>query len=520
MVFTKEKEKTPFKTNSKASVKEKSAHYIYFRKNSFIMRKKIRQTPQLFEKVLIINAGSEGMAIAKPEDKVVFVPFAAPGDIVDLHVIKPKKNYFKGKIIHFHSYSDMRTEPLCSHFGVCGGCKWQHLAYEHQLYYKQQQVEDNFDRIGKFKYPEIHPIIGSEKQYYYRNKLEFTFSPKKWFSDGKPSETLEKSDLKGLGFHLPGRFDRILDIDSCYLQEDLSNEIRKFIRDFAIDKKYSFYNVKTHEGLLRNIILRNTKSADWMLIVVIKNDDRSVRETLIPAVINRFPSIKSLFLIINPKTNDQLYDLPTELVYGEPFITETMKSPINGHPDLQFRIGPVSFFQTNAEQAEKLYQTAFQLAEFKGDEIVYDLYTGTGSIACYIAQAVKKVIGIDYVESAIKDAHINSALNGLANTEFIFGDIVTVFNQAFLDTYGKADIIITDPPRSGMHPTIVERLLESEVPKIVYISCNPATQARDIAILSEKYNVVCVQPLDMFPQTHHVENIVLLQLKQQNNFQE
>lgn len=477
------------------------------------MGKRFRNTPQLFEEVRIIDAGAEGMAIAKPEQKVVFIPFGAPGDIVDLQVIKRKKNFFEGKIVQFHTYSDERVSPACSHFGLCGGCKWQHLGYQHQLRYKQQQVKDHFDRIGKFPYTEIRPIIRSENEYHYRNKLEFTFSSRKWLTDGKPSETLSPADLKGLGFHLPGMFDRILDIDSCHLQDDLSNQIRRAIRQFTIENDYSFYNVKTHEGLMRNIILRNTKSGEWMLLLIISEDHEGVRNDLIPFLIKEFPQISSLFLVINPKKNDQIHDLPVELMHGLPYITESMASPVEGMQDLHFRIGPVSFYQTNAVQAEKLYKTAFKMADFKGNELVFDLYTGTGTIANYVARSVKKVVGIEYVEAAVRDAHINAALNAINNVDFIAGDMAAVFDQSFVELHGQPDVVITDPPRAGMHPKVVERLIQLAAAKIVYVSCNPATQARDIALMAEHYTVEAVQPVDMFPQTHHVENVVLLKLK-------
>ncbi len=478
------------------------------------MSKHRYKKPEIIENIQIIDAGSEGMSIAKPDDKVVFIPFGAPGDVVDIQMVQRRKRFFEGKILKFHKYSEARTKPSCSHFGVCGGCKWQHLAYAYQLQYKQKQVKDIFDRIGQFSYPELLPIISSELQYHYRNKLEFTFSPRKWLTDGRPSESLDEADLKGLGFHLPGMFDRILDIDKCYLQDDFHNQIRIFIRDYAIQNNYSFYNVKTHEGLLRGLILRNTLNAEWMLIVVIANDDQDVREKMIPEIIRNFPQITSLFLVINSKLNDQISDLPAELIHGLPYITEYMSSPIAGNEELQFRIGPVSFFQTNSLQAEKLYRTAFEMAAFKGDETVYDLYTGTGTIANYIAKSVKKVIGIEYVEEAVADARINSKLNELTNTEFIAGDMAKVFDKSFVKAYGKPDVIITDPPRAGMHPKVVERILEIAPRKIVYVSCNPATQARDIALMVEKYNVVKVQPVDMFPQTHHVENVALLELKE------
>ncbi|MCK9448584.1 MAG: 23S rRNA (uracil(1939)-C(5))-methyltransferase RlmD [Bacteroidales bacterium] len=477
------------------------------------MRRRQRSVPQIIEQVTIIDAGSEGMAIAKPEQKVVFVPFGAPGDIVDLKVVKRGKNFFEGEIFRFHSYSKQRVEPACSHFGICGGCKWQHLAYEHQLRYKQQIVKDNFDRIGKFSYPSILPILGSDQPYFYRNKLEYTFSPHRWLTEGKPSENISDDALKGLGFHLPKRFDRILDIEKCHLQHDLGNEIRLFVREQAIRHGYSFYHAKKQQGLLRNLILRNTHAGEWMLILVISTDDQQVRDQLLPQLIKRFPQLVSVFLVINPKLNTQISDLTHELVYGLPYLTETMPSPLIGQNDLHFRIGPKSFFQPNTKQAGKLYHTAFQWAALTAVETVYDLYCGIGTIANYLANMAAKVIGIEHIEEAVEAARENSRLNHIKNTEFIAGDMAEVFNWQLIERSGRPDIVITDPPRAGMHPKVISRLIELSPEKIIYISCNPATQARDIALLNEKYSVQEVQPVDMFPQTHHVENMALLSIR-------
>lgn len=477
------------------------------------MGQKNRRQPQLIENVEIVGAGSEGMAVAKPDQKVVFVPFAAPGDVVDLQVIKKKKNYFEGKILQFHKLSDQRTTPECSHFGLCGGCKWQHLEYKFQLQYKQQQVKDNFDRIGKFDYPSILPILQSELKYFYRNKLEFTFSGRKWLTDGALSGTHQPEDLKGLGFHLPGMFDRILDIEKCFLQTDLSNRIRLAIKEFTIAKGYSYYDARNQDGLLRNLLVRNTSDGQTMVIIVALNNDERLQNDLLPFIAATFPEITSLMYVINGKRNDQISDLPIQLFAGNPYLTETMASPIANNPLLQFRIGPVSFYQTNAIQAEILYKTAFNFANFKGNEFVYDLYTGTGTIANYIARSVKKVLGIEYIEEAIADAVTNSKLNGIQNTEFLAGDMAVVLNDELIRQFGEPDVIITDPPRAGMHPKVIENLIRIRAPKIIYISCNPATQARDIALLAPIYDVKAVQPVDMFPQTHHVENVALLELK-------
>jgi len=480
------------------------------------MRKRERRQPQFIEKVEIIDAGAEGMAIAKPDQKVVFVPFGAPGDIVDLQVIKRKKNFFEGKILHIHHYSEERTEPACSHFGHCGGCKWQHMAYEHQLVYKQKQVKDNFDRIGKFPYPDLKQIIGSPEQFYYRNKLEFTFSNRRWFVDGKQTEDTEELNKNALGFHLPGMFDRILDIDKCFLQAEPSNKIRLAIKEFTQEKGYSYYDARNHDGLLRNLLIRNTIDGQVLIILVVSQEDERVETELLPFIADNFREITSLMWVVNPKKNDQIFDLEIKLFKGVPYITESMKAPVEGQPDLTFRIGPVSFYQTNATQAAVLYKTAFDFAAFTGEELVYDLYTGTGTIANYIARSVKKVVGIEYVEEAIRDAESNALLNGISNTSFIAGDIAAVLNDEFVNFNGQPDVIITDPPRAGMHPKVVEQLMKIKAEKLVYVSCNPATQARDIALLSETYDVQEVQPVDMFPQTHHVENVVLLCLKKQD----
>lgn len=474
------------------------------------MAKKNRRTIQFIENVTIVDAAAEGVAVAKPDDKVVFIPFGAPGDIVDIEVFKKKRNYFEGKIINFKNLSDQRTKPTCEHFGMCGGCKWQHLDYQWQLHYKQKQVNDNFERIGKIEYPEIKKIIGCSDQFYYRNKLEYTFSNRKWFTDGIPTDVNNPAVASGLGFHLPGMFDRILDIKHCHLQSEPSNRIRLKIKEFAINHDYSFYDARNHTGLLRNLLIRNTTLGDLMVIVVVGFEDQCVENDLLPFIAETFPEITSLMWVVNTKKNDIINDLEINLFRGKSFITEKMSSPTDKYVDLHFNIGPVSFYQTNSRQAEQLYKTAFDFAEFKGDELVFDLYTGTGTIANYIARYVRKVIGIEYVAEAIADAGKNSLLNKIENTAFFAGDMVEVLNEAFVETHGKPDVIITDPPRAGMHEKVVNQILIIEPEKIVYISCNPATQARDLQLLDSKYKVMAVQPVDMFPQTHHVENVVLL----------
>ena len=474
--------------------------------------KKIKQ-PQFINNVEIIDAGSEGMSIAKPEEKVVFIPFGAPGDIVDIQVFKKKSNCFDGKIVNIVKESDKRVKPVCQHFGLCGGCKWQHLDYQWQLYYKQKQVKDNLDRIAKIEYPEITPILGCEKQYYYRNKVEYSFSNRKWLTDGAPAGTYTEEQCKGFGYHLPGLFDRVIDIEHCYLQAEPSNEIRLFIKDFTMEKGLSYHNVRAHQGTMRNVIVRCNGKGEFMVIIIINEENSIVRNELIPALSEKFPQIISIMLVINPKFNDTISDLPFECLKGDPYLIETMNSPRIGFEDLSFRVGPVSFFQTNVYQAERLYKAAFNLADVSGDELMYDLYTGTGTIALYFSRFVKKVVGIEYVEEAIADARINAQINNIDNATFYAGDMAKVLDDAFIVENGTPDIIVTDPPRAGMADKVIEQLKKIKAKKIIYISCNPATQARDLQLLNDLYEVVAVQPVDMFPHTQHVENIASLKLR-------
>lgn len=474
--------------------------------------KKIKQ-PQFINNVEIIDAGSEGMSIAKPEEKVVFIPFGAPGDIVDIQVFKKKSNCFDGKIVNIVKESDKRVKPVCQHFGLCGGCKWQHLDYQWQLYYKQKQVKDNLDRIAKIEYPEITPILGCEKQYYYRNKVEYSFSNRKWLTDGAPAGTYTEEQCKGFGYHLPGLFDRVIDIEHCYLQAEPSNEIRLFIKDFTMAKGLSYHNVRAHQGTMRNVIVRCNGKGEFMVIIIINEENSIVRNELIPALSEKFPQIISIMLVINPKFNDTISDLPFECLKGDPYLIETMNSPRIGFEDLSFRVGPVSFFQTNVYQAERLYKAAFDLADVSGDELMYDLYTGTGTIALYFSRFVKKVVGIEYVEEAIADARINAQINNIDNATFYAGDMAKVLDDAFIVENGTPDIIVTDPPRAGMADKVIEQLKKIKAKKIIYISCNPATQARDLQLLNDLYEVVAVQPVDMFPHTQHVENIASLKLR-------
>lgn len=468
-------------------------------------RKKRREKPFL-SGVEITAAGAEGKAVGRVDDKVVFVPFAAPGDVVDVQVTKKKRSYMEGKIAAFHKKSELRIEPLCEHFTVCGGCKWQHLPYSEQAKFKQKQVEDNLSRIGHIDISGTSPIIAADKDYYYRNKLEFTFSNMAWLTDFSKEMDFGERDMDALGFHIPGMFDRVLDIKHCYLQAEPSNEIRLSVRQWAKDQGLSFYDIRKQQGFLRNLIIRTASTGEIMVIMVFFHEDKAAREALLNMLLEKFPQISSLMYVINEKKNDSITDQEVKLFAGKDFIYEQME-------DLRFKVGPKSFYQTNNEQAYKLYKVARDFSQLTGSELVYDLYTGTGTIANFVARKAKRVIGIEYVPEAIEDAKINSELNNIDNTEYFAGDMVKVLDDRFIDTHGKPDVIITDPPRAGMHPKVVELLNRIEAKRIVYVSCNPATQARDVEILMHKYDVKAIQPVDMFPQTHHVENVMLLELK-------
>ncbi|WP_304518049.1 23S rRNA (uracil(1939)-C(5))-methyltransferase RlmD [Cecembia rubra] len=453
----------------------------------------------------IERIAAEGKCVAHYEGKVVFVNNVAPGDVVDVRVTRGKNSFMEGEAIVFHELSKERVDPFCSHFGTCGGCKWQHINYELQKSYKRQQVIDQFTRIAKVDTPEVLPIIGSNKTQYYRNKLDFTFSNNRWLTreEINSGETFEKN---ALGFHIPKMFDKIIDIEHCYLQGGLSNEIRNKLRDFALKESLSFYDIRNQNGLLRNLIIRTTSIGETMVIVQFGEDNPNQIELVMQFLKHNFPSITSLLYIINIKKNETYHDLEVNTYQGKDYIEEKME-------DLKFRIGPKSFYQTNSEQAYELYKVAREFAELTGEEIVYDLYTGTGTIANFVAKRAKSVIGIEYVEAAIEDAKLNSKVNGLDNTSFFAGDMKDILNDEFLKNHPKPDVIITDPPRAGMHEDVVNMLLRLEAPKIVYVSCNPATQARDLALLAEKYKIDKIQPVDMFPQTYHVENVVRLTLK-------
>ena len=458
----------------------------------------------MIEELEITDAGSEGKAVGKHEGLTVFVPFVVPGDVVDVRVFKKKKGYAEGQVVAIRKKSPDRIEPVCSHFGLCGGCKWQVMNYEKQLFYKQKQVNDNFSHLGKFDYPTPQPILPSQKEYYYRNKLEFTFTALRWLDDADMILQLSQPiETRGLGFHIPGKFDKVLDVNHCYLQADPSNAIRLALKKYALAHDLTFYNVRSHEGLLRNVIIRTTSTGELMVIVIFGKESDEVLP-LMQHLAEEFPEITSLQYVINTKLNDSITDLEIILYQGNPYIMENMEG-------LSFKIGPVSFYQTNSEQAYNLYKVARDFAKITPDDVVYDLYTGTGTIANFVAASAKKVVGIEYVESAIEDAKENSALNNIHNTTFVAGDMAKVLTSEFIKKHGRPNIVITDPPRAGMHTNVIEQLLEVMPERIVYVSCNPATQARDITLLSEKYKVIAVQPVDMFPQTQHVENVVVME---------
>lgn len=460
----------------------------------------------LLENVKIEKIAAEGKSIAYIDDKVLFVPNTVPGDIVDVQVTRKRKSFMEGFVTQIRQLSDLRTTPACSHFGVCGGCKWQNLPYEKQLEFKQQEIIDNLQRIGKVELNGIRPIIGSAQQLYYRNKLEFTFSSKRFLTREEIGSSEEIEHTPALGFHVPGLFDKVVDINHCYLQGEPSNEIRNFIKAHALKEGLNFYNIREQKGFLRTLIIRISSIGEVMVIIAFGHEDTEAREKLLKALTEQFPQITSLMYVINEKLNDTLTDQEIICYHGRDHIFEEMKG-------LKFKIGPKSFYQTNSEQAYNLYSQTRALAGLTGHETVYDLYTGTGTIANFVARQAAKVIGVEYVPEAIEDARVNSSINGITNTVFYAGDMKDVLNAAFIEHHGHPDVIITDPPRAGMHPDVVQTILNAAPKRIVYISCNSATQARDLQLLDVAYKVCAVQPVDMFPHTHHVENIVLLEAK-------
>ena len=455
--------------------------------------------------MLVEDYAAEGKSIARVDGKVVFIERVVPGDIVDIKLVKSKKDWAEGYPLQFHLLSKERTEPFCQHFGICGGCQWQMLPYEKQLFYKRQQVEDNLKRIGKIDLPEIPEVLGADETKWYRNKLEYTFSSKR-FIPGNEFVKDDKSELNASGFHAKGFFDKVVEIERCWLQAEPTNAIRKTLTDFARKNNYSFYDQKLHTGFLRTVLLRICETGEAMVNVVMAEDDDIKRNLLLEHLLKEVPRITTLLYTINTKWNDSLYDLNPVVVTGKGYVTEKLE-------DLQFKIGPKSFFQTNTKQAEKLYSVARDYAELTGNETVYDLYCGTGSIGIFVNKLAKKIIGVEMIADAIEDAKENAALNNIHHAEFYAGDVIKICDDAFFAAHGKPDVIITDPPRAGMHEKLVKKILEIAAPTVVYVSCNPATQARDLRLLDEKYKVTKVQPLDMFPHTHHIENVVQLKLR-------
>jgi 23S rRNA (uracil1939-C5)-methyltransferase len=465
---------------------------------------------KFLNEVEVSGYAAEGKSLAKIDGKVYFIEGAVPGDVVDLMLTKNKKDWAEGKAVKFHKLSENRVEPFCKHFGICGGCKWQMLPYEKQLEYKQQEVVQNLRRIGKVDFPEIMPILGSDLTRYYRNKLEFTFSNRKYLTREEmnifieaEAGTAEKKDTPALGFHVPRIFDKIVDIQECYLQAEPVNQIRNWVRDFVLARQYSFYNIRAHEGWLRNLTFRLCTTGELMVNLVIGNEMKTDRILLLDEMIKAFPQITSLYYTINPKFNDSIHDLEPILYAGNAYVTEKL-----GH--LYFRIGPKSFFQTNTKQAEKLYDVTKSFAGLTGRETVYDLYCGTGSIGLYVSDQSAKVIGVEVIDAAVIDARENAKANGINHAQFFSGDVINICTDTFFEQNGRPDVIITDPPRAGMHEKLVHKILEIGAPRVVYVSCNPATQARDLQLLDSNYQVTAFQPVDMFPHTHHIENVVQL----------
>lgn len=459
----------------------------------------------VFENVKVLDAGAKGVSVAKaPDGKVIFLPNVVPGDVVDVQTMKKRKAYYEGKAIKIHEFSEHRTAVVCEHFGACGGCKWQNMQYSQQLFYKNQEVYNNLKRIGKIDLPEFEPILGSEKQFFYRNKMEFGFSNARWMTDAEIQSGTEIDNKNALGFHIPRMWDKILDIYNCHLQQDPSNEIRNEIKRFANENGLTFFNARNHEGLLRTLMIRTASTGEIMVLVQFFENDKVNRELLLNFIAERFPEITSLLYVINNKANDTLYDQDIKLFRGRAYILEEMEG-------LHFSINAKSFYQTNSDQAYELYKITRDFAGLTGEELVYDLYTGTGTIAQFVSKKAKKVIGVEAVPDAILDAKANAERNNITNCEFFVGDMKNVFNDEFIATQGHPDVIITDPPRDGMHKDVVAQILKIAPEKVVYVSCNSATQARDLAMMDEMYQVTRVRPVDMFPQTHHVENVVLLE---------
>ena len=468
------------------------------------MSKKNKKT--VLEGLLITDYAAEGKALAKLDGKVIFISGAVPGDVADVLLTKNKKDWAEGRVLKIKELSKERVEPFCKHFGICGGCKWQMLPYARQLQYKQQEVEQNLRRIGKVDLPEILPIIGADDTVHYRNKLEFTFSNKRYLTNDEIGQTDITAQQNALGFHVPRIFDKVIDIDECYLMDEVNNKIRNTVRAFALENNFTFYDIRQHTGWLRNIIIRLCTTGELMVNICLNFDEEADRKKLFDHLLQQVPEITTLLYTINPKWNDSIYDLTPQVYFGKGFATEKLE-------DFEFKISPKSFFQTNTRQAEKLYTVTREFAALTGTEIVYDLYCGTGSIGIFVSKQAKKIIGVEVIEEAIADAKENAALNNISHAGFFAGDVIKICNDEFFAVHGRPDVIITDPPRAGMHEKLVNKLLEMAAPKIVYVSCNTATQARDLGLLSEKYQIEKIQPVDMFPHTHHIECVVLLTLK-------
>lgn len=461
----------------------------------------------VFENVEVLDAGAKGVSVAKaPDGKIIFLPNVVPGDVVDVQTMKKRKAYYEGKAIAFHQFSEHRVEPICQHFGSCGGCKWQNMDYNRQLFYKHQEVYNNLKRIGKIELPEFEPILGSKEQFFYRNKMEFSFSSSRWLTDDEIKSGEELGRENALGFHIPKMWDKILDIQKCHLQADPSNAIRNEIRAFANANNMEFFNPREMTGLLRTLMIRTASTGEIMVLIQFLQEDVEKRTLLLNHLLKTFPNITSLQYVINGKGNDTIYDQDVKLFHGRDYILEEMEG-------LHFSINAKSFYQTNSEQAYNLYAITREFAGLTGEELVYDLYTGTGTIAQFVSKQAKKVIGVEAVPEAIADAKLNAERNNITNCEFFVGDMKNVFNDEFIAAHGHPDVIITDPPRDGMHKDVVDQILKIAPNRVVYVSCNSATQARDLALMDEMYRVVRVRPVDMFPQTHHVENVVLLEKK-------
>ncbi|MBV7441826.1 23S rRNA (uracil(1939)-C(5))-methyltransferase RlmD [Weeksellaceae bacterium TAE3-ERU29] len=463
--------------------------------------------PLILENIYLETAGAKGASIGKaPDGKTIFVRNAVPGDTVDVRVLKKKKRYLEGKAISVHNFSELRTEPECEHFGICGGCKWQNMEYSAQLHFKEKEVLDHLSRIGGVDISHASKILGSEDIYFYRNKLEFSFSNQRWITEEEIKNNNEITDRNALGFHIPGMWSKILDIKKCWLQRDPSNNIRLEIKDYANKKSLEFFNPVEQSGFLRTLMIRTTTTGEVMVLVQFYREQKTERENLLNHLKEKFPQITSLLYAINPKGNDSVYDLDIKVFAGQDHITEVME-------DLKFKIGPKSFYQTNPVQAYELYKVTRDFAELSGEELVYDLYTGTGTIAQFVSKKAKKVVGVESVQEAIDAAKANAKANGIENCDFYCGDMKDIFTNEFVQQNGTPDVIITDPPRDGMHPKVVENILNIKPKRVVYVSCNSATQARDLALMKEDYEIIKIQPVDMFPQTYHVENVVLLERK-------